>query len=193
MKASDNDFPSVLVAEGATPAAPAAGSQRVFIDSADHKLKRVNSSGTVTTVESAGGVSSFNTRTGAVTLTKADVTGTGLAASDVSAAPLVESVNTVAASGTAQTIPDPSVQSISRVTLTGNCVFTMPAAAAGKSFTVVLVQDATGSRTSTFTGAKWPGGTAPTLSTAASAVDVLTFLCADGASWLGFLAGKGMA
>lgn len=33
----------------------------------------------------AGGVSSFNTRTGAVTLSKADVTGTGLAAADVSA------------------------------------------------------------------------------------------------------------
>lgn len=33
----------------------------------------------------ASGVSSFNTRTGAVTLTKADVTGTGLAAADVSA------------------------------------------------------------------------------------------------------------
>jgi hypothetical protein len=33
----------------------------------------------------ASGVSSFNTRSGAVTLTKADVTGTGLAASDVSA------------------------------------------------------------------------------------------------------------
>ena len=34
---------------------------------------------------SGGGVSSFNTRTGAVTLTKADVTGTGLTYSDVGA------------------------------------------------------------------------------------------------------------
>jgi len=163
MLASNNKFPSLLVGEGAAPTTPAATTQRLFVDSADHKLKRVDSSGTVTAIE-----------TGPF-------------------APLVESVNTVTTSGTAQTIPDPSVQSISRVTLTGNCVFTMPAAAAGKSFTVVLVQDATGSRTSTFTGAKWQGGTAPTLSTAASAVDVLTFLCADGASWLGFLAGKAMA
>ena len=34
-----------------------------------------------------GGVTSFNTRTGAVTLSKSDVTGTGLAASDVAALP----------------------------------------------------------------------------------------------------------
>jgi hypothetical protein len=53
-KASDNPFPSVLVAEGTTPASPAAGDQRLFVDSADHKLKRVNSSGTVTTVEGGG-------------------------------------------------------------------------------------------------------------------------------------------
>lgn len=53
-KASDNPYPSVLVVEGTTPASPPAGDQRVFIDSADHKLKRVNSSGTVTTIESSG-------------------------------------------------------------------------------------------------------------------------------------------
>lgn len=38
-----------------------------------------------TTPAAGGGVSSFNTRTGAVTLQKADVTGTGLAAADVGA------------------------------------------------------------------------------------------------------------
>lgn len=192
MKASDNEFPSVLLAEGTAPASPAAGSQRLFVDTADHRVKRVDSTGTVTSLE-GDGVTSFNTRTGAVSLTKADVTGTGLAASDVSAAPLVEAVNTVAASGTAQTLPDPSSQSISRVTLTGNCTFTLPTAAAGKSFTVVTVQDATGSRIPTFTGAKWAGGTMPTASTAANAIDVWTFLCADGSTWLGFQSGKGMA
>lgn len=49
--ASNNPFPSVLVVEGSAPASPAAGDQRLFIDSADHKLKRKDSSGTVTTVE----------------------------------------------------------------------------------------------------------------------------------------------
>lgn len=54
VKASDNEYPSVLVKEGSTPASPSSGDQRVFIDSADHKLKRVNSGGTVTTIESGG-------------------------------------------------------------------------------------------------------------------------------------------
>jgi hypothetical protein len=54
-KASDNPYPSLLVVEGSAPASPAAGNQRVFIDSADHKLKRKNSSGTVTTIEGGGG------------------------------------------------------------------------------------------------------------------------------------------
>lgn len=54
-KASDNTFPKLIVSEGTTPSSPAAGSQKLFIDSADHKLKRVNSSGTVTTVEGSGG------------------------------------------------------------------------------------------------------------------------------------------
>lgn len=50
-KASDNEFPSLLVKEGSAPSSPAAGDQRVYIDSSDHKLKRKNSSGTVTVVE----------------------------------------------------------------------------------------------------------------------------------------------
>lgn len=58
-KASDNLFPKVLVAEGSTPASPATGGQALFIDSADHKLKRVNSSGTVSTVEGGGGLTDF--------------------------------------------------------------------------------------------------------------------------------------
>lgn len=53
-KASDNPYPSVLVVEGTAPATPAAGDQRLFVDSADHKLKRKDSSGTVTTVEGGG-------------------------------------------------------------------------------------------------------------------------------------------
>jgi lysophospholipase L1-like esterase len=108
-------------------------------------------------------------------------------------APLVESVNTVAASGDTETLPDSSVKSISRVTLTASCTFTMPTATAGKSFTVVLVQGGSGSYTATFTGALWAAGTAPTLSTAVGAVDVVTFLCADGSTWMGFAAGLDMS
>ena len=63
-------------------------------------------------------------------------------------------------------------------TLTGNCTFTMPATTNGTSFIVRLIQDATGSRTATFTSVKWPGGTAPTITTTASTgVDIISFVC----------------
>jgi hypothetical protein len=55
MKVDDNLFPKVIVTEGSAPASPAAGGQALFIDTADHHLKRKNSGGTVTDVEAGGG------------------------------------------------------------------------------------------------------------------------------------------
>ncbi len=52
-KASDNAFPSLLITEGTEPSAPAAGKQRVYIDSTTHHLMRTNSSGTETDIETA--------------------------------------------------------------------------------------------------------------------------------------------
>jgi hypothetical protein len=61
----------------------------------------------------------------------------------------------------------------------------MPTNVAGKSFILIATQDATGSRTAVFTSFKWPGGTAPTLTTTATTgVDILTFV-ANGTSWFG--------
>jgi hypothetical protein len=59
----------------------------------------------------------------------------------------------------------------------------MPTATAGKSFTLLLNTGA-GSLTGTFTGVKWSGGTAPTITTTASRLDVLSFV-ADGTNWYG--------
>jgi len=53
-KASDNAFPSILITEGTEPSAPAAGKQRLYIDSTSHKLKRTDSSGVDVTIESSG-------------------------------------------------------------------------------------------------------------------------------------------
>lgn len=137
----------------------------------------------------AGAVTSVVGATGAVTGAQI-VADTTVAAALAAKAPLVESVNTVATSGAAQTIPDPSTTSLNRITLTAACTLTFPTATAGKSFTLVLVQDATGSRTVTWpASAKWAGGTAPTLTTTAAAVDYLTFVCVDGSTWAGFVAG----
>jgi hypothetical protein len=60
----------------------------------------------------------------------------------------------------------------------------MPTATAGQSFILIVSQDATGSRTATFTGVKWPGGAAPTITIAANSVDILTFL-SNGTNWYG--------
>ncbi len=78
------------------------------------------------------------------------------------------------------------------LTLTGNATFTVSNATSGRacSFTIYLKQDATGSRTVTWpSGTKWSGG-APTLSTAANAVDIVVLESLDGGtSWYGSLVG----
>lgn len=53
--ASDNPFTSLLIVEGTEPSAPAAGRQRLYIDSTTHKLKRTDSSGTDVTIEGTSG------------------------------------------------------------------------------------------------------------------------------------------
>jgi hypothetical protein len=69
------------------------------------------------------------------------------------------------------------------VTLTDNCTFTMPTATAGKSLTLKVFSGA-GGFTGTFTGVKWPGGSAPTITATAGKFDMLYFK-ADGTSWIG--------
>ena len=70
------------------------------------------------------------------------------------------------------------------ITLTGNATITMPAATSGKSFLLMLKQDGTGSRTVTWSTVKWPGGTAPTITSTASKQDIFSFF-ADGTNWYG--------
>ena len=94
-----------------------------------------------------------------------------------------ESVVAIGNSGTTKTLSLAS-GTFQTVTLTGNCTFTMPTVTAGQSFVLIVTQDATGSRTATFTGVKWPGGAAPTITIAANSVDILTFL-SNGTSWYG--------
>jgi hypothetical protein len=63
------------------------------------------------------------------------------------------------------------------MTLTGNSTLANPSnQTAGQSGAITITQDATGGRTLAF-GSNWgfPGGTAPTLTTAANAVDVLVY------------------
>jgi len=84
--------------------------------------------------------------------------------------------------GTSQTIAITN-STLQTYTLNDNCTFTMPTADAGRSFTIFL-KTGTGSFTATFTGVKWPAGSAPTITTTASRMDILTFY-SDGTNWYG--------
>ncbi len=74
-------------------------------------------------------------------------------------------------------------------TLDANCTVTLTAGASGVLWELVLelLQDATGSRTVTWPASvKWSGGTAPTLTTAASRRDFVTLWTRDGGTtWWG--------
>jgi hypothetical protein len=109
---------------------------------------------------------------------------TGVATSNITlTGNYTEGVVAIGNSGTTQTLSLTN-GTFQTVTLTGNCTFTMPTATAGQSFILIVSQDATGGRTATFTSVKWPGGSAPTITSTASAIDILTFV-ANGTSWFG--------
>jgi hypothetical protein len=87
-------------------------------------------------------------------------------------------------SGTADTI-DWGAGNFQKSTLTGNVTYTFTAPDGPGRFQLLLEQDATGSRTATWPASvQWPGGTAPTLTTAANAIDIITFYY-DGTDYYG--------
>lgn len=108
---------------------------------------------------------------------------------------LEEAVTTIGNSGATPTV-DWNNAPIQTMTLTANATVSFSnLPTAGGSLVLVLTQDGTGSRTVTWpVVVEWPGGTAPTLSTAANSVDVITFITASGGSVVyGFASGLGMA
>jgi hypothetical protein len=92
-------------------------------------------------------------------------------------------------SSTAITLDITANGTVQIITLTGSATITMPTAAAGKSFILYLKQDATGSRTVTWSTVKWPAGTAPTITATASKQDIFSFF-SDGTSWFGTTVGQ---
>lgn len=87
-------------------------------------------------------------------------------------------------SSTADTI-DWTLSNKQKSTLTGNCTFTFTAPPGPCNLVLKLVQDGTGSRTVTWPAAvHWSGGTAPTLTTTASRVDIIAFYY-DGSTYFG--------
>tara|TARA_R100001126_G_C4848331_1_gene160625 strand:- start:478 stop:978 length:501 start_codon:yes stop_codon:yes gene_type:complete len=79
-----------------------------------------------------------------------------------------------------------STQQVAIVTLTGNSQLDVPTnQQAGGVYTVVIKQDGTGGHTLAFDSIyKFPNGSAPTITTTANAVDIVSFV-SDGSNMLG--------
>lgn len=97
-------------------------------------------------------------------------------------------------SGTSYTI-DLTEGNVFDITLTDNCTFTFSNPSPNGiacSFTLLLTQDSTGSRTVTWPSAvKWPSGTAPTLTATADNMDIYSFVTMDeGTNWFGATAAQ---
>ena len=96
----------------------------------------------------------------------------------------VVAIGTVGVAGHTFVLTNGTVQT---ATLTDNeaSAFTMPTATAGKRFTFIVKQPASGTpATATFSGVLWPGGSGPTITASLDAIDIIRFV-ADGTSWYG--------
>ena len=105
-----------------------------------------------------------------------------------------EDTETDATSTATKTLDIAAEGNVFDITLTANCVITVSnpsASGTASSITVILRQDGTGNRTVTWPASfDWASATAPTLSTGANEVDVITALTIDnGTTWLAFSAG----
>jgi len=108
-----------------------------------------------------------------------------------------ETGNAIGNTGASQTIDitDGNVITATLAVATTTFTFSNPSASgSGCSFTLILTQDASGSRAVTWPGSvQWAGSTAPTLSSGAADVDVFAFITVDaGTTWFGFTAGLNM-
>ena len=110
-----------------------------------------------------------------------------------------DEVTALGNTGTAVTI-DCDDGNVFTATLTGNCTFTLASANStsnrATSFTLVLTNDGTASRTVAWAGGsfKWPGGAAALArTTTANAVDVWVFFSVDGGTnWYGNISQKNL-
>jgi hypothetical protein len=99
----------------------------------------------------------------------------------------------VATAGATQTLPAVSTDTGSDLTLSANLTITLPTAARGAYCYARIRQAASGGPyTVTHTGVFWPGGTVPTMSTGASAIDEYEYR-SDGTHWYGAVRGQAFA
>lgn len=123
---------------------------------------------------------------------------TGLSATTLaSVAPLDQGIVSTTVSGT-YTV-SLSTASLFYLTPTNNSATTLtfsgaPASGYARGITMYVKQGGTGSNTLIWPASvKWSGAASPTLSTSATAIDVINFMSVDqGSTWQGFLSGVDM-
>jgi hypothetical protein len=176
--ANNTDIDGINIAEGCAPSGINDAIRELMSQLKDWQA---GLSGDVTAIAAGGtGAATFaaaglTTLTGSETLTNKTLTNptvTNYVETPFTATP-TSTITLALTNGTVQII-----------TLGGNVTITMPTATSGKSFIMFLKQDATGSRTVTWSTVKWAGGTAPTITSTASRQDILSFF-ADGTNWYG--------
>lgn len=129
----------------------------------------------------SAGVASFNTRTGAITLTNADV----LAASD--------SIQTYTPPSGGTATLNLALGNIHHITMpaSGNITIAVSNGTPGQCFIIRILQGAAGSQTVTFfTTINWAGGSTPTLTTTAGKADTLGFEITGSSTYDGFVVGQ---
>lgn len=125
----------------------------------------------------SGGVSSVSNADG--TLTVSPTTGAIVASLNLAHANTwtgSQNVAAVALTDASSIATDASLGNVFTVTLGGNRTLANPTnLVAGGTYTWIVTQDATGSRTLAYGSLfKWPGGSTPVLTTAANAVDMIS-------------------
>jgi len=141
-------------------------------------------------ISQAAGAATGNVTYGNATVSLGGTSSTigNIAIANVTITNYVETLQAVGTVGASATLAL-TTGTFLTATLTAStpCTFTMPSAVGGKSFILKLIQASSGMTTATFTSVKWPGGTAPTITATASAVDILSFV-SDGTNWYGTFA-----
>lgn len=93
-------------------------------------------------------------------------------------------VNFVSASGTTQTLPDPTLKPINRIIVTANLALTFPTPGLGRQFDLFLQRDTVGGWKVTFPSVRWAGELEQPQSTGANEIDWYRASCPDGTTWI---------
>jgi FtsP/CotA-like multicopper oxidase with cupredoxin domain len=180
--ANNTDIDSINIAEGCAPSGINDAIRELM-----SQVKDLYSGTTGDTIAIAGGGTGAGTLAGASIVT---YTGTETLTNKTLTNPTVTNYVETPYSANSSTAITLALTNgtVQIITLTGNATITMPTAVSGKSFIMLLRQDATGSRTVTWSTVKWAGGTAPTITSTASKQDIYSFF-SDGSSWYGVTVG----